>query len=100
MRLVFFLPLLSLACDGGEVDPPGVFDTDPLSVYNQAHQQNFAVDNIPTILAEARNGYVLLDPFTEDEEVRNAVPVIKANNNEVGAYISIGTGETYRSDFQ
>ncbi|WP_299111810.1 endo alpha-1,4 polygalactosaminidase [uncultured Winogradskyella sp.] len=67
------------------------------AIYNQAYQENFEEDNIEDILATAQNAYVLIDPFQEGFPA--SIAAIKANGNDVGAYISIGTGETYRDDF-
>jgi len=67
------------------------------AVYNQAYQENFSEDSIDDILANANDAYVLIDPFLDD--VADSVAAIKAKGNEVGAYISIGTGENYRADF-
>lgn len=66
-------------------------------IYNQAYQENYEADKIPDILNNAHNAYVLVDPFQEG--VSSQITAIKANNNEVGAYISIGTGENWRADF-
>lgn len=68
-----------------------------IPVYNQAYNENYDSDQIENILLDANNGYVLLDPFQDG--VVDAIDGIKANGNQVGAYISIGTGENWRSDF-
>ncbi len=68
-----------------------------VAVYNQAYQENYEADKIVDILASAQNAYVLIDPFDDDNHV--SIAAIKSNGNEVGAYISIGTGENYREDF-
>jgi len=68
-----------------------------ITVYNQAYQENYEADKIPVIIQNANNAYVLVDPF--EDGVKEYITEIKANGNEVGAYISIGTGEDYRSDF-
>jgi len=70
----------------------------PLSVYNQAYQENFSEDSIHDIISNAHNAYVLVDPF-DDETVVNNIANIKAKHNEVSGYISVGTGENYRTDF-
>ncbi len=67
------------------------------AVYNQAYQENFEADKIADIITDAKNAYVLVDPFLDN--VTESIAAIKENGNEVGAYISIGTGENYRSDF-
>lgn len=66
-------------------------------VYNQAYAENYEADDIDEIIQTARNAYVLLDPFMAG--IVDKIPAIKANNNEVGCYISIGTGENWREDF-
>lgn len=67
-------------------------------VYNQAYQENYASDKIQDIISNAKNAYVLIDPF--DGNNADFIQKIKMNGNEVGAYISIGTGEKYRDDFE
>lgn len=98
MRLyVFlFLGILSfISCDSNDTNSGN--ESLPKAVFNQAYNENFDTDSIESILINARNAYVLIDPFMDD--VANSVSQIKANGNEVGAYISIGTGENWRSDF-
>ena len=68
-----------------------------IPIYNQAYAENIEPDKISDILANAHNAYVLIDPF--DENIFVHILALKANGNQVGAYVSIGTGETYRSDF-
>ncbi|RKX91774.1 MAG: hypothetical protein DRZ90_14610 [Spirochaetes bacterium] len=68
------------------------------SLWNQAYQENWKADSVVDILAAAHNAYVLLDPF-DSLEAREAIPAIKARGNIVGAYISVGTGEDWRDDF-
>ncbi|MFD2191141.1 endo alpha-1,4 polygalactosaminidase [Pistricoccus aurantiacus] len=87
--LLASLPVLLMSCDDSEYRA--------MPVYNQAYQQNYEADQIPGILDNARNAYVLIDPF--DGNNAASVDAIKQQGNEVGAYISIGTGETYRDDF-
>ncbi len=91
--------VLTFAACGGDsevaTDPPVYNQAIP--VYNQAYQENFEADKIGDILANARNAYVLLDPFQNG--IPNSIAPIKANGNQVGAYISIGTGENWRADF-
>lgn len=69
-----------------------------ISAYNQAYQENYKEDDIEYIVNHASHSYVLLDPFSQDD-ISDYVDEIKANNNEVAAYISIGTGENWRADF-
>nr|WP_300006167.1 cell wall-binding repeat-containing protein [Tissierella sp.] len=67
------------------------------SAYNQAYQENYSTDSIAKIEREARNAYILLD--SESSSAVNMIPKLKKNNNEVSAYISVGSGETWRKDF-
>ena len=66
-------------------------------VYNQAYQENYSADSIEEILEDAKNAYVLVDPFVNN--IDQYISAIKLNNNEVAGYISVGTGEDWRSDF-
>ncbi len=79
----------------GQVDTPTLHY--PIPVYNQAYQENYAADTIDEILAKARGAYVLLDALEND--IGSKVPEVKARGNQVGGYISVGTGENYRDDF-
>jgi hypothetical protein len=69
----------------------------PVPVYNHAYQENYSADKLSEITNNARNAYVLLDPF-EDHASAN-ISEIKNNNNQVSGYISAGTGEDWRSDY-
>ena len=69
----------------------------PKAVYNQAYQENYATDSIAEIVANAKDAYVLVDPFGEG--VVEHIATMRANGNEVGGYISAGTGEDWRDDF-
>lgn len=69
----------------------------PIAVYNQAYIENQKPDEFVDIIANAKNAYVLVDPYETDVEI--FVKDIKANGNQIGAYISIGTGEDWRDDF-
>lgn len=68
-----------------------------IPVYNEAYQENWEADKIADILQTANGAYVLVDPF--EPGVVEHIATIKANGNQVGGYISIGTGEDYRADF-
>ncbi len=70
----------------------------PICVWNQAYQENFAEDKINDILLKAENCYVLIDPF-QSQSGRNAIGQLKENGNTVGCYISTGTCEEWRDDF-
>jgi len=68
-----------------------------IPAYNHAYQENYMTDTLDLILEEAENAYVLLDP--NEPSVLEALPSLKEKENEVSAYISIGTGENWRDDF-
>ena len=93
------LILITISCnsndDGNEVLPE---NNNAKAVYNQAYQENYQEDQIDDILANATNAYVLVDPFQEN--ISEAISEMKTKGNEVGAYISIGTGENWRDDYQ
>lgn len=94
--ILLSIAIISLNSCTKDIDKPtGSAKAKP--VYNQAYQENYEADNIDDILKKAKNAYILLDPF--DQNIAQHISTLKASNNEVGAYISIGTGETYRSDF-
>lgn len=97
--LLISILLFSFSCKKDSTQntekPKGSDNAKP--IYNQAYQENFEADKISDIIANAKNAYVLLDPFEND--VATAIAAIKANGNEVGGYISIGTGENWRADY-
>ncbi|MCB9508389.1 MAG: endo alpha-1,4 polygalactosaminidase [Myxococcales bacterium] len=111
IRLIPALLVFALgqACGGGDdaaatvtVDPsveveqtPGA----PVCVWNQAYQENTEPDAITDILAGASNCYVLIDPFDEPA-ARAAVPALHEAGNTVGCYLSSGTCEDWRDDFE
>ncbi len=86
------LNLLSLIVDDNQE-----VSSSSLAVYNHAYQENFSADKISEIINNARNAYVLLDPFEDNVFAR--VSEIKNNNNQASGYISAGTGEDWRSDY-
>ncbi|MDA3957648.1 endo alpha-1,4 polygalactosaminidase [Oceanispirochaeta sp.] len=97
--LILFSVLLLLSCSSTEKElPKPEGNSDALAVYNQAYHENFEPDSLSLILEEAENAYILLDPF-QDEDISDALPPLKARGNQLAAYISIGTGEDWRSDF-
>lgn len=109
-RPVAALPLsavlaLLAACAGGVPDPesPGAPAglSGPFPVFNAAYAENHEPDRLPDVLARARGAYVLLDPFADAPPGgwAAAVAALRANGNEVGAYVSVGTGEDWRDDF-
>lgn len=72
--------------------------SDPVCVWNHAYQENGNPDAVDDILAGAQGCYVLLDPF-DDPEAANAIGALKAADNTVGCYMSVGTCEAWRDDF-
>ena len=78
------------------VKPSGSNNTK--AVYNHAYQENYENDKIDDIIANASNAYVLIDPYEDDANTR--IDEIKAKGNELGGYISIGTGEDWRADWE
>jgi hypothetical protein len=69
------------------------------SVYNQAYQENYKKDNIKSIIENAQDSYILVDPF-DDIEIEKYISKLKANHNLVAGYISVGTGEEFRNDYK
>jgi hypothetical protein len=69
------------------------------SVYNQAYQENYKKDSIKSIVKKAKNAYILVDPF-DDIDIKEYIPKLKANHNQVAGYISVGTGEEFRADYK
>ncbi len=99
MVILYAVIGILLSCDNqDENNPVNPTPSQAKAIYNQAYQENYEADNIDFILSQASNAYVLIDPF--EDNTYESVTAIKANGNEVGAYISIGTGENWRNDFQ
>ncbi|MBF0227589.1 MAG: endo alpha-1,4 polygalactosaminidase [Desulfobacterales bacterium] len=93
--ILMFIFLIGSCGTDDNIKPSG--NSQAIPIYNQAYSENFDADNIDDIIREARNAYVLIDPF--EPGIAEKIAEIKANNNQVGGYISIGTGEDWRSDF-
>jgi hypothetical protein len=85
-----------MACGKDDIVKPHGNDQ-AVPVYNQAYIENYEPDKIEDIIVEAKSAYVLIDPF--EPGIAERIPEIKAGNNEVGGYISIGTGENWRDDY-
>ena len=66
-------------------------------IWNCAYQENFEPDQLQDVIDNAKNAYVLIDPFEADAYTR--IAEIRAKGNEVCGYISIGTGEDWRNDW-
>jgi len=69
-----------------------------IKVYNHAYNENYDTDKVDDILKEAKDSYILVDPFISDITSDNISQMIE-NNNQIGGYISIGTGEDWRDDY-
>ncbi len=98
-RYIFSVVLILsafISCRSKEGDKPHG-NEQAVPVYNQAYQENYEADKVEDILQQARGAYVLLDPF--EGNVASFISAIKADGNQVGGYISIGTGENWRADF-
>ena len=99
--LVYLFSLMILTGCGGTSSDTNTNGTrslsQPFPVYNQAYQENYAADSMEEIVNNAKNAYVLVDTFGVG--VVEHIATVKANGNEVGGYISVGTGENYRDDF-
>lgn len=103
MPLIYLIPvtMLILSCCSTDIpleEPRGNESTFP--VYNQAYQENYEPDSLALIQASAEDAYVLMDPFDEDFLSLEELDAVKSKGNELSAYISIGTGEDWRSDFE
>jgi len=70
----------------------------PMCVWNEAYQENYAADTVTEILAAARGCYVLVDPFANND-ARASIAQMKQSRNLVSCYISVGTCEDWRDDF-
>ena len=73
----------------------------PMCVWNQAYQENFEEDKYDEILAGAQNCYTLVDPFNGEvaTDTANKIQALKDKGNTVGCYMSSGTCESWRDDF-
>jgi len=102
-RIVSCIVVLAMltGCGGsGDIEETPTVEpvTKPIPVYNQAYIENYDVaDTIDEIITNARDAYVMVDPF--DDNVDQNVDTIKSLNNQVAGYISAGTGEDWREDF-
>lgn len=95
--LLTFISLSVISCKKElKTKPHG--STKAVSVYNHAYQENYEKDKLETIIEEATNAYVLIDPFEENSHLK--INDIKLGGNEVGGYISIGTTEDWRTDHE
>jgi|TARA_B110000483_G_scaffold243505_1_gene333672 hypothetical protein len=94
--LFVFLLLTFVSCKkDNPVKPIGSSNTK--TIYNHAYQENYENDKLDDIIENAFDAYVLIDPY--ENNAHNQIVAIKANGNEVGGYISIGTGENWRNDW-
>jgi hypothetical protein len=99
MKKTVFISILSvitlIGCGGGGNEDTQ--ESTAIPIYNQAYQENFEADTIEEILTSATDAYVLIDPF--EAGVVEHIATIKEQNNQIGGYISAGTGEDWRDDF-
>jgi cysteinyl-tRNA synthetase len=98
VTLVLSLCLL-MACQGTEEASAPSGAGSPRCVWNQAYQENTSVDSLEEILAGAQDCYVLIDPF-EDAAAAQAILAMHEAGNTVGCYISAGTCEDWRDDYE
>ena len=98
-QILTLLIVTTLGCGQAFAQKPTL--KGPVAVYNQAYQETYEPDAIAYILTKARGAYILLDPFSEAKagSWMQIVAALHVGGNQVGAYISIGTGEDWRSDF-
>jgi len=70
--------------------------------YNTAYEENNFLDKPDYALHTANNCYVLIDAdgFNDLQSVVNYTNALKINNNTIGCYMSVGTVEDWRPDFQ
>ncbi len=103
LGILSLLFILLFSCRGAFAEDSGKPEGDDsaLAVYFQAYQENYEPDSMDMILSEAKNAYVLIDPFDPDIPVTSEqIELLRSEGNMVSAYISIGTGEAWRSDFE
>jgi cysteinyl-tRNA synthetase len=94
----FLLAIVYFGCTKDDGEPDASPTSEALCVWNQAYQENYASDSVSSILSGAAGCYVLIDPFAS-MEARNAIPEMKNGGNTIGCYISTGTCEDWRDDF-
>lgn len=92
--ILMYIPVLLAIVSCGRQD----YSNQAVPVYNQAYQETFEADTIAEILVSAKDAYVLVDPFSDN--VVQHIKTIKSKCNQVGGYISAGTGEVWRDDFE
>ncbi len=99
-RLLVTLPnlLLLASLTGCNSGPPQTTDQ-AICVWNQAYQENYKSDTVEDILENAADCYVLIDPFGSPR-ARDAIGEMQASGNAVGCYMSSGTCEDWRDDFE
>ena len=70
-----------------------------MCVWNQAYIENYRGDKIRLMKRFAKNCYTLIDPF-DISSPNSEISSLHLRNNQVGCYISVGTGENWRPDFE
>ncbi len=95
--------LVFTACGGSKSYARAPMSGSSMKIYNQAYSDNNNQDKLKSIILEAKDSYILLDPFDlySDgyKDISSAISKLKTNRNLVGGYISIGTAEDWRDDF-
>jgi len=74
---------------------------DPVCVWNGAYAETVAPDTVAAMRDGARDCHVLVDPFDADDgpSVREAIGPLQDAGNTVVCYVSVGTCEDWRDDF-
>ncbi|MDC7236104.1 MAG: endo alpha-1,4 polygalactosaminidase [Spirochaetales bacterium] len=94
------LLLILFSCCSIEEEPVKPAGNDSaIAVYIQAYQENYEPDSFSLIMSEAENAYILMDPFDDEFLSAAEMETLHTKGNDLSAYISIGTGEDWRSDF-
>ncbi len=81
------------------VSSKSVFSGTEKCVYNAAYAENSEADSLDNILIDAKDCYVLIDPF-DLESFKIALLPKLAEQNTLSCYTSVGTAEAWRDDFE
>lgn len=93
--------LLVASCAQPLSDLSGTIPTspaEPVCFWNAAYVEHGEPDAVSDVLARARGCHVLLDPF-DSEAARDAIAALHDADNTVVCYVSVGTCEDWRDDF-
>ncbi len=99
---MYALAMSACFCGGEEPGPvggSGIDERGVTCVWNQAYQENYDEDKPADIIANANSCYVLTDPFGS-QEVRDGFAAMHDEDNTIGCYISSGTCEDWRDDYE